>query len=157
MTLNPKKILWPTDYSDLSLHAARYAQGLCKQFGATLHVIHVVPPPLGPDVALMVGPDVCAAVSEREIASAAREGIEKLLREQIDAAIPRVVHAFVGNPWSAICAYAKKNAIDLIVIGTHGRTGISHAVIGSTAERIVRHAPCPVLTVKHPEHDFVVG
>jgi nucleotide-binding universal stress UspA family protein len=67
-----------------------------------------------------------------------------------------VTDVLFGNPWSVICQYAKDAQIDLLVVSTHGRTGLRHVLIGSTAERIVQHAPCPVLVVKNPEKDFVV-
>jgi nucleotide-binding universal stress UspA family protein len=66
-----------------------------------------------------------------------------------------VCEAFLGNPWRGVCDYAERQGIDLVVIATHGRTGLQHALIGSTAEKIVRHAPCPVLVVKAEEKDFV--
>lgn len=61
-----------------------------------------------------------------------------------------------GNAANEICRYARKHSIDLLVLGTHGRTGLSHLLVGSVTERVVRISPCPVLTVRHPEHNFVV-
>jgi len=66
-----------------------------------------------------------------------------------------VTKAILGTSWTTICGYAERAEIDLIVVATHGRTGLRHVLIGSTAERIVQHAPCPVLVVKSPAKDFV--
>jgi nucleotide-binding universal stress UspA family protein len=61
-----------------------------------------------------------------------------------------------GNPVREICSYARNHSIDLLILGTHGRTGLSQLLVGSVAERVVRVSPCPVLTVRHPAHDFIV-
>lgn len=156
MEVSPKRILWPTDFSELSLHGGRYALGLCKQFGAELHIVHIVPPPLSPDVSLVVPAEVPTAHSETELIEASQEALDQLIDGHFSGYEQLVTKVFVGNPWPSICRYAKDNDIDLIVITTHGRTGLSHVLIGSTAERIVQHAPCPVLTVKHPEKDFLI-
>jgi universal stress protein A len=151
MEVRLKRILWPTDFSELSLLGGRYARGLCERFGADLHIIHVVPPPLSPDVSLVVPAEVPVTVSEPELVEASRAALDKLVKQHFGSYEKVVTKVFFGNPWPSICNYAKDNEIDLIVITTHGRTGLSHVLIGSTAERIVQHAPCPVLTVKHQE------
>lgn len=156
MHLRPQRILWPTDFSELAGRGGQYALGFARQFDAELHIIHVIPPPLSPDVSLVVPAEVPVTVSEPEILEASREALNKLVREQFAAYDKIVTHVFFGNPWPGICEYAKEKSIDLIVVTTHGRTGLSHALIGSTAERIVQHAPCPVLTVKEQQQDFIV-
>jgi universal stress protein A len=155
MEVSLKRVLWPTDFSELSLRGGRYARGFCERFGAELHIIHVVPPPLSPDVSLVVPAEVPVTVSEPELVEASRVALDKLVKEHFSDYKNVITKVFFGNPWPSICKYAKDNDIDLIIITTHGRTGLSHVLIGSTAERIVQHAPCPVLTVKHPEKDFV--
>lgn len=120
-----RQILFPTDYSDVSAYAGRTAAQLASHFGARLHVVHVVPPvtDAGPVDAL---PATVAAVGAGfEVTSA-------------------ILH---GPPARAIVEYARRQHIDLIVMGTHGRTGVSRAVLGSVAEAVVRRAPCRVLTV----------
>jgi nucleotide-binding universal stress UspA family protein len=156
MLISPKKVLWPTDFSELSLHGGRYARGFRDLFGAELHILHVIPTPLTPDVAVMLPTEVPVSISEHGLVEAAKVALRKLVDQQFggDERIQR--HALCGNPWSVVCGYARKHAIDLIVVATHGRTGLGHALIGSTAERIVQHAPCPVLTVKQPERDFLI-
>lgn len=157
MEVHPKRVLWPTDFSELSLRGGRYARGFCERFDAELHIIHVVPPPLSPDVSLVVPAEVPVAVSEPELLEASQATLDKLIAEQFGQSAKIVSKILFGNPWPSICNYAKDNDIDLIIVTTHGRTGLSHVLIGSTAERIVQHAPCPVLTVKHAKKDFVHG
>lgn len=153
MDLQPRRILWPTDFSETSLHAARYARALCARFQAVLHVLHVVPPPINPDVNIMFAGEVPLVVSEADLSDASRRGLQRLVEKHLDNDPKIVCDVAAGNPWVAICEYAKKHEIDMIVITTHGRTGITHAIIGSTAERVVQHAPCPVLTVKQKCRD----
>lgn len=155
MIVKPKRILWPTDFSALSLHGARYARGFCEMFGAELHVLHVVSPLLTPDFSLTLPAEVPSQVAEEEVVQACRAHLAELVAAEF-ANIPNVVHnALFGNSWSSICKYAAQAEIDLLIVSTHGRTGLRHVLIGSTAERIVQHSPCPVLVVKSPEKDFV--
>ncbi len=156
MTVSPRRILWPTDFSTLSLHGARYARAFRDSFSAELHVIHVVPPPLMPDLAVTLPAEVPLAFSAKEFVDACQTRLAALLAEQFSGAPGVVTDVLFGNPWSAICKYAQDADIDLVVVSTHGRTGLRHVLIGSTAERIVQHAPCPVLVVKNPEKDFLV-
>ena len=155
MLAKPKRILWPTDFSAHSLRGGRYASGLCTLFDAELHIVHTIPPPLTPDASLVVPADIPVACSEAELFEASKRSLAELVRKHI-ADQPRVVtHVSFGNPWPTICKYAKDKEIQLIVVTTHGRTGLGHALIGSTAERIVQHAPCPVLVVKEKECGFL--
>ena len=157
MVLSPKRILWPTDFSALSCHGALYAWGFRDVFKAELHVIHVIPPLLTPDFAVTLPTEVPLAFSERDTLAACRARLESLVTQQFGSAEGVVLDAFFGNPWSSICKYAQDAGIELVVVSTHGHTGLRHIVIGGTAERIVQHAPCPVLVVKNPEKDFVAA
>ena len=121
-----RQILFPTDFSDASRLAGTTAADLARQFGARLHVLHVVPPVTDPTP---------APANLRAIA------------DGLGRALSPVTAITSGLVTRQILAYAKKNAIDLIVLGTHGRTGVSRALLGSVAEAVVRHAPCRVLTV----------
>ncbi len=155
MQVSPKRILWPTDFSPLSLQGARYARAFGKRFGAELHVVHVIPPALTPDFAATLPTEVPVVYSEQELAETCRQRLQELVSAQF-AGLPGVsVHVTFGNPWSSICRHAEQNDVDLIIVATHGRTGLRHVLIGSTAERIVQHAPCPVLVVKQAAKDFV--
>jgi nucleotide-binding universal stress UspA family protein len=86
---------------------------------------------------------------------ACHEGLQHIIADRLQAGENVVQEVLFGNPWSAVCEYADAHEIELIVVTTHGRTGLSHIVIGSTAERIVQHASCPVLAVKATERDFL--
>ncbi len=155
MVVSPKRILWPTDFSPLSLHGARYARGFREVFAAELHVVHVVPPPLNPDLAVTLPTEVPVAYSDAQLLEACRTRLAEIVAEQFKGVPGIVQDAFYGNPWSTVCDYAKKAAIDLIIVTTHGHTGLRHVLMGGTATKIVQHAPCPVLVVKNPEKDFV--
>lgn len=155
MSLKPSRILWPTDFSQLSLEGARYARSFREAFGCELHVLHVVAPPIGPDVSLMLPAEFPLPVSDPEMITAARRSLASLVAEQFGSDSAVVCDVQMGASWSGICDYARTKQIDLIIVATHGRTGLQHVLIGSTAERIVQHAPCPVLVVKHGQTGFV--
>jgi nucleotide-binding universal stress UspA family protein len=146
--LEIRSILAPTDFSRHAEGALRYAFGLSQRFSATLHLLHVLP-----DVVVPVGPDPSLTPSlppdyYTETETRSREALLKV----IDPSWPNPPGVEVavrwGGPVDAIVAYAADRSIGLIVIATHGRTGLSHALLGSVAERIVREAPCPVLTIR---------
>jgi len=151
-----KKILVATDFSEPSEAALAYGRELARTFNASLTVLHVV------ENILARGYGTEGLVffdheAQRSIESAAREQVEALVsaedREQLRAeSVLRTSNA----PAMAIGDVAKSANIDLIVMGTHGRGGVAHLLLGSVAERVVRTAPCPVLTVRRPEHEFVL-
>lgn len=155
MPIRAKRILWPTDFSDLSLHACKYAAAFREQFGSELHVIHVLATPVPFEAGMTVPADIPISAADPELLQSAQDALGQLVDEQFKTRDNIVLEAFYGNAWHGVCEYAKEHGIDLIIIGTHGRTGLQHVLIGSTAERIVQHAPCPVLTVKNPCKDFV--
>ena len=142
-----KKILAPTDFSEHAQGAVRSACMLAETFGATLHLLHVLPEaiPASPD--LMLAPSV-----PPEYYGDAEARADEALRKVADPAwadVPAIATAVRwGTAVEAITDYATQQGIDLIVIATHGRTGLSHVLLGSVAERIVREAPCPVLTIR---------
>jgi nucleotide-binding universal stress UspA family protein len=151
-----KKVLVATDFGPASDSALRYAQALARGFGAELHVLHVVENVL----ARAIDGYGYAAISPE-----VQLDIERAGRKQTDALLTdedrREMHAKAStvtsnSPASEIVDYARKNGIDLIVMGTHGRGAIAHLFMGSVAERVVRTAPCPVLTIRNPEHEFVL-
>jgi nucleotide-binding universal stress UspA family protein len=151
-----KRILVPTDFSETSDAALNYGRALARTFGSSLHVLHVAENIFSRAFA---GEGYVAIVPElqADLERSARERIAELL---IDNDTPKLDTQGVVTTSNAtaleIVAYAKKNDIDLIVMGTHGRGGVAHLFMGSVAERVVRTAPCPVLTVRHPEHEFVL-
>jgi len=147
-----KTILVPSDFSNCSDEAWQYGLELARRFGASLHVLHVVQDPVAQPWSVEgLSMPLIEAVEEWQ----------KQARARLDAAVPdadrpRVTVAVtVGTPYAEILAYAEAHVADLIVMGTHGRGGMTHMLLGSIAERIVRRAPCPVLTVRRPQHGFV--
>lgn len=148
------QILVPTDFSECSAVALRYGLALAGRFGATLHVLHAVPNPFDQPWAAEL-----YALPQADFERMARDEADRRLAELIhDAGLPAERLRYVatsGAPFLAILQYAREAGIDLIVMGTHGRGAVAHLLIGSVAENVVRKAPCPVLTVRHPEHEFV--
>ena len=151
-----KNILVATDFSEPSDAALTYGRALARNFNATLHVVHVV----GNVSSLVYGAEAYAVnmpAFQQEVEDAARKQLDDLLVDNDEHPLQtRHVLLTSNAPAVAIVDYAGREHIDLIVTGTHGRGAVAHLLMGSVAERVVRTAPCPVLTVRHPEHEFVV-
>ena len=149
--LRLKKVLVPIDFSEPSLEALKYAVAFAGQFGASICLVHVVEPASF----LNDARNVPLAVSDREAANTLHHRLVMLARKEVDPLTP--VHSLVciGKPFDEIVRTAKTFKADLIIIATQGRTGFKRAMLGSTAERVVRHAHCPVLVVRQKAHDFV--
>ncbi len=145
------KIMIPTDFSEYSNHALRYAITLASSFKAKLYVMHAW------ELAVLVTQqsEAFTALNMAETRAGEEEALKRLVEEVRTRGIDAEPVFAAGRAYSEIVRSAQQLEVDLIVIATHGRKGLSHLVFGSTAERVVRLAPCPVLTVKHPEHDFV--
>lgn len=149
MVANPTRILVPTDFSPTADAALVYAKALAERLDASLHVVHVFADPYAistcvPDVYAPVPPDTY----ERAMADA-----QEQLRQRFDADAEerlRGSRAIVSGGLTAkeIVTYATEHDIDLIVMGTHGRRGVAHLILGSVAEHVVRTSRCPVLTVQ---------
>lgn len=148
-----RRVLVPVDFSKHAEHALLYGAALARRFNAELFLLHVLQDVTlyQPD-AVNISPPVIPPLEE--LSAAARQGLERLAAQQ---KLPGAVHCDVreGTPVEEIIDYAKETNIDLVVIGTHGRGWLAHAFLGSTAEKVVRKAPCPVLTVRLAEHEFV--
>jgi len=143
-----KRICCPIDFSDTARVAMDTACDLAKRIGAELVLLHAYPIPgyTFPDGSVVASPKMMD-----ELASQADRHLLEWKREAEGRGCARVAVAkAVGEPAGEIVAFAKANAIDLVVMGTHGRTGLEHALMGSIAERVVRRATCPVLTVRPP-------
>ena len=140
------------DFSEYSDYALQYAIDLAGVFNAELKLVHVVELPFLPSYSLAGVPDLSLPVEQVE--ENAREHMEELVKEcsKKDERVSGDLRT--GAPFLEIISYAREVDADMIVVGTHGRSGLSHMLIGSVAEKIVRKAPCPVLTVKHPDHKF---
>jgi universal stress protein A len=147
-TLEVQRIVCPLDFSPESVAGLRCAAAIAAKFGAELLVVHVIEPlpypvEFGPLPALL-------ADAEPTLVKQAREQLETLRSKEL-ADLPNVrCLTELGIPEHTICEVAKRERADLVVLSTHGRSGLSHLLLGSVAERVLRSANCPVLTVKPP-------
>lgn len=150
-----QRILFPADFSDSNREALKYACALAEKFGSELHLLHVLQ-------------DLVAMVPEPGLAFPAPGDYMQDLQKSAEKALlalpgdtwanpgPVVRATRVGAPFVEIVRYAKEHDVDLVVMGTHGRGGLAHVLLGSVAEKVVRKAPCPVLTVRPDGHQFVL-
>jgi nucleotide-binding universal stress UspA family protein len=144
------KVLFATDFSEGSSHALPYAVDLAKRYGARLYLVHVIY-----DVTKTAGwyvPHVSLDEVYKDIEKSARVELEKSFIDEMRG-FDNIEYAVLrGTPYEEIMRFAVENRIDLIVLGTHGRKGIDRVLFGSTAEQVVRNAPCPVLSVRLTKH-----
>lgn len=150
-----KNILLPTDFSDTSEVALKYARAFADEFNASLHILHILEDPLLYPATMEWYPTPTVNYRE-EMEKAARDRLAGLLNEHKGAEVRAQLALRWGSPFVEIVRYAKSENIDLIVMGSHGLGPIGHMLMGSVAEKVVRKAPCPVLIVRHPEHEFVM-
>lgn len=146
-----KTILVPTDFSATSMQAVDHAKVLAETFGASLHLLHVLPDPHAPAWALFAY-GIPVDQLRSHWAHTAEGRLDELLTAEVHQALRAVTDTRVGYPSIEIVRYAEAHQVDLIVLGTRGHGPVEHALLGSVAERVVRNAPCPVLTVpeSHP-------
>jgi nucleotide-binding universal stress UspA family protein len=151
-----KDILVATDFGEASNTALLYGREFARRFGARLHVIHVVDL-LVAHVGASEGFITNLQELQEDDETQAERDLQALLSEE-DRQVLRARTAVTtsSTPAEAIVEYAKAENIGLIVLGTHGRQAMARLLVGSVAERVVRRAPCPVLTVRHPEHEFIL-
>jgi nucleotide-binding universal stress UspA family protein len=145
-----QKILIPTDFSAYSQHALKYAVALAQSFKAKLYVVHVWEHAIVATPTETFPTDIFV-----DAENSAKDKLNQVTHELRTEGIDAEPVFGSGTAHIEILKTAKELDVDLITLATHGRTGLSHLVFGSTAEKIIRLAPCPVLTVKRPEHDFV--
>ncbi len=150
-----KRILLPTDFSENSVHAQKYACAFVEQFDAELHLLHVFQDLAGIIFDPFFGTPIGDCIQQDS-----RETAEERLRAMLDAKWAEKRHLVCataqGTPFLEIIRHAKTNDIDLVVATTHGRTGLSRVLFGSTVEKIVRKTPCPVMVVRPTGHQFVM-
>lgn len=148
-----KRTLLPTDFSDYSANAAAYATSFADKLGTELHLLHV----LQDLVAMVPEPGLTFPPPGdymRELQKSAEQALA-LLPDPAPSDAGKIVRVTRQRPpFVEIIRYAKENEIDLIIMGTHGRSGLAHVLLGSVAERVVRKAHCPVLTVRPSDHQF---
>jgi universal stress protein A len=147
------KILLPTDFSDCSAEAARVARLLAERFGSRIVVLHVLDEPAALDP--MFRGDVPLELLRSRMEQFAQESLDAFLASWFSGFENYETMLTAGIPYREIIAKARDCAAGLIVIGTHGRTGMEHVIFGSTAERVVRSAPCPVLSVRMGGKEFI--
>jgi nucleotide-binding universal stress UspA family protein len=148
MSMEIHHILSPTDFSEHAKQAVTAAFELAQTFGAKLTVLHVVEPPsylIDSHASAHHGPLLLKAIEEQ-----ARRELDSLLSQSPGAQVEIARRVMVGVPYQRITETAATEQVDLIVMATHGRTGLRHLVLGSVAERVVRLASCPVLTIRPP-------
>jgi nucleotide-binding universal stress UspA family protein len=148
-----KKILVPIDFSDCAKKALRYAIPLAKQHEAALTLLYVVPT----NYAVGEYGGIDYATLEVEMRASGEKEFSTLLGDEVRGEVPATTLLRTGSPAIEIIEAAKSLPADLIVISTHGRTGLKHVMLGSIAEAVVRRAPCPVLVVREREHEFLAS
>jgi nucleotide-binding universal stress UspA family protein len=146
-----EKILTAIDFSENSEHAFEYALTLAKQFQAELTIMHVINEPV--DLRGFYVPHISFEQLEKEIEEGAQKMMENFCQTRMVDFNNYKTAIVTGIPYEEIIRKSEDTAASLIVLGTHGRTGLDHIIFGSTAERVVRSASCPVLTIRLPEKD----
>ncbi len=153
LSIGIQRILVPIDFSEHSKNALKYALPFAQKFKASIDLIYVVEPTIYPaDFSFgQIGfPNV-----EEELRKRGSDELENLIKKEItDKVVSRKI-VRTGKPFYEINQYALEENINLIIIATHGHSGMEHILFGSTAEKVVRKAPCPVLVVRSGEHEFV--
>lgn len=145
-------IMSPTDFSQPSCAAVDMAAELAERFSAELVLVHVLPnPPVASEVHVL--PSTYYVPQTEEMGESARKSLKQLARKRIPEKISTHTTVVTGPTAESIVETADKLGADLLVIGTHGRTGLRRLIFGSVAEKVVRHATCPVLTVQAPDDD----
>ncbi len=147
-----KKVLVPIDFSDYSKSSLKYAVNFVKQFHAELFLIYVVEPVIYPPDFSMG--QIAIPTVDLEMDKRAVEELNKLAQKEIPSELKVKTIVKTGKPFIEIIETASEENIDLIIIATHGHTGVEHILFGSTAEKVVRKAPCPVLTLREPVKGF---
>jgi nucleotide-binding universal stress UspA family protein len=147
-----RRILAPTDFSEASTHALDYAAALVGRCQGEVTLLHVMEPSPYPEFGY-----AHMAVKEAQISHAVQQQLSKLAKTLKAAGVQSHTSSRVGAAFHEITEAAREQSMDLIVIATHGGSGLGTLVFGSTAERVVRHAPCPVLVVREHEHEFLAS
>jgi universal stress protein A len=145
-----RTILCPVDFSDASRKAVQYAREFASNMGAAVYLLNVVEPrPMAVDITLNYVP------LEEDLEKAASEDLKVILQEFIQAGLKAECAVEFGNPSDVILDKAAELDVNLLIMGSHGKTGLSRLIMGSVAETVVRKANCPVLIVKAEEKEFI--
>jgi nucleotide-binding universal stress UspA family protein len=142
-----QQILAPVDFSDSSADSLAYACALAEKFSAQLHVLHVLEDPA----------DYARKAESWAVLPQLRDRLEREAQGKLEALGPTdaILEVRWGAPFLEILGYAKEHLVDMIVMGSHGHGAVKHLLLGSVAEKVVRKAGCPVLTVRDPKHRYV--
>jgi nucleotide-binding universal stress UspA family protein len=149
-----KKLLFPTDFSDHSNAALEYAIALAKAFEAKLFLLHVVDTFEFPPDLMLHHPALEPHTLTHSLLKEAQGRMTALAARVKRKGIEPITRVHAGKPFAEIISFAQGKKVHLIVMGTHGHSGLAHALLGSTTEKVVRKSPCPVLTVKKTGHEF---
>jgi universal stress protein A len=145
-----KSILCPVDFSEASLNAVRYACEFAKAMNAKVYLLNVVEPrPMVADMSMNYIP------LEEDLEKAATEDIDVMKSDIVKKGIAALSDIRIGQPADIILTLAADPEINLVIMGSHGKTGLSRLLMGSVAEEVVRKSPCPVLIVKAQEKEFI--
>ncbi|OGU76728.1 MAG: stress protein UspA [Ignavibacteria bacterium RBG_16_34_14] len=152
--MEPKinKVLVPIDFSDYSKSSLKYAVNFAKHFNASLILVYVIEPVIYPPDFSMG--QIAIPTPGLEMDKRAVEELDKLAEQEIPSSLPVKKIIKTGKPFVEIIETAAEEDVDLIIIATHGHSGVEHILFGSTAEKVVRKAPCPVLTLREPAKGF---
>jgi nucleotide-binding universal stress UspA family protein len=149
-----RKILFATDFSDNSKYALTYALSFARKYDATLYILHVIQQPSYP---LGMYAEISFDAMDKfnkNISQAVEKEMETLREKDLQGFSKYECLTVPGTPFLEILRLAREKEAGLIIVGTHGRTGLDHVLFGSTAEKVVRRAPCPVLSVRLPGKEF---
>jgi nucleotide-binding universal stress UspA family protein len=157
LVANFTKIVSATDFSEDSTLAISYAEEIARRFGAEILLLHVdqaLPPVMvSPEIGPVMDVGAMTRIAEEQRMLAQKE-LDKIVTRMRDSGLKARSMLKVGSPFLELIRAAQAEGADLIVMGTHGRTGIAHVLLGSVAERVVQKAHCPVLTIRHPDRKF---
>ncbi len=148
-----KKILVAVDFSKESTLAAKFAVSFAQEFGAKLYVLHVITPMHAGTMVEVPNFDKY----QRQYIEKAEEDLKQVIPAKIKEMIEVEEVIETGHPYHVIVEKAKDLDVDVIVLATQGRTGLAHILLGSVAEKVVRHAPCPVFAIRNPKDKFLHG
>ena len=151
-SLELKKVLVPVDFSACSRKALHYALAFTRQFRARLTLLHVIP--TNYFIGSEFGP-IDFPLPDKELRQGSERQLAELASSEVGTAVPVQTAVRQGQPVQEIVQFAREQGTDLIILSTHGRTGLKHVLMGSVAENVVRYAPCPVLVVREFEREFL--